>query len=133
MSESELALLRRIYAQWGAGDYSAGEFLHPEFELTFAPGFLQEGTYNGVAAAWPAWRDWLAEWSSWTYDPVRWIDAGDGRIGVLIDIDGVSRTTGMELLMHGGNLWEFDGELIRRLTLYSHHDDLLRDLGLGSP
>ena len=46
MSQADVELLQRIYAHWGRGDYSAAEFLHPEFELIFSPGFLDEGVFT---------------------------------------------------------------------------------------
>ena len=67
---SETELLERIYAEWGRGDYSSGEFLHPEFELTFAPGFLDEGVFTGPAEAWRGWREWLEQWETWNYELV---------------------------------------------------------------
>jgi ketosteroid isomerase-like protein len=130
--DDRIELLREIYAAWGRGDYSRGGFLHPDFELVFAPGFLDEGAFKGSAAAWRGWKDWLDQWETWHYEPVRYMELADGRIAVFIDMHGVSRTTGVKLPGEGANVWEFDDGLIRRLVLYAHRDDMLRDLGLGS-
>ena len=129
---SETELLERIYAEWGRGDYSSGEFLHPEFELTFAPGFLDEGVFTGPAEAWRGWREWLEQWETWNYELVRFLELEDGRIAAIIDITGIGKTTGIELSFRSANLWEIEDGLARRVRLYAHHDDLLRELGLES-
>jgi hypothetical protein len=61
---------------------------------------------------------------------VRYIELPDGRIAVFIEMRGVSRTTGVKLPGAGANLWEFDDGLARRLVLYAHRDDMVRELGL---
>ena len=126
-------LIIRIYAEWLSGDYSRGDFAHPGYELVFAPGFLEEGVYRGSSAALRAWKGWLDGWESWEYTPVEWRELDENRILVLIDIDGVNKSTRMKLSVKSANLWEFEDGLVRRLTLYAHREDLFRDLGLESP
>jgi ketosteroid isomerase-like protein len=126
------ALLEKIYAGWGRGDYSRGEFLHPEFELVFARGFLDEGVFRGRAEAWRGWREWLDQWESWHYTPVEYFELDDDRIAVYIAMSGVSRSTGVELQAESANLWEFEDGLVRRLVLYAHREDMVRQLGLDS-
>jgi len=125
-------LLEEIYALWGRGEYSDTHFLHPDFELTFAPGFLDTGSFHGIDDAWRGWRGWLAQWSTWRYEPVRYIPLDDGRMAVFIEMHGVSKSTGVELESMAANLWEFEGDLARRLKLYAHREDLVRELGLES-
>ena len=132
MPRPELDRLREIYAAWGRGDYSRADFLHPAFELVFAPGFLDEGRFSGVADTWRGWRGWLEQWETWHYEPVRYVELDDGRIVVFIDMTGVSKASGMELSSEAANLWEFEDGAPRRLVLYLHREDLLRELGLQS-
>jgi ketosteroid isomerase-like protein len=129
---TQRALLEEIYADWGRGDYSRGEFLHPKFELVFARGFLEEGVFTGREAAWRGWKDWLDQWESWRYTPVEYFELDDGRIAVFIAMSGVSRTTGVEIDAKSANLWEFEDGLVRRLVLYAHREDMVRQLGLDS-
>jgi SnoaL-like domain len=128
---SRRATLEEVYGLWGRGDYGPTHFLHPDFELVFAPGFLEEGAHHGREDAWRAWRGWLDQWSSWTYEPGRWIDLDDGSVAVVITIIGVSRSTGMELSIDSGNWWQFEDDLVRRLTLYAHPEQMIAQLGLG--
>lgn len=130
MGERERALLERIYAQWGRGDYTSGEFLHDDFTLVITSSLLDEGVYRGPREAWRGWKQWLGQWSSWEYEAKEFIEVDDTRIAVLIDIHGTSRSTGIELDAESGNVWEFEDGLVKRLALYGHRDEMLRDLGL---
>src|SRR4051794_29314578 len=103
----ERELLEQIYALWGNGDYTRTDFLHPEFELSFADGFLDTGVFQGAAEAWRGWRGWLEQWEEWRYEPTQYMPLEDGRVAVLIDMRGVSRTTGVKLEASAANLWEF--------------------------
>jgi ketosteroid isomerase-like protein len=130
MTDERFALLDRIYAEWGRGDYSSGDFLHPEYELIFADGFLDTGVYKGWAEAWRGWKGWIDQWESWTYVPTDYRELDDGRILVSIDMTGVNRRTGILLESASANVWEFEDGLVRRLTLYAHVEDAERDLDL---
>ena len=132
MSDSGIDLLERIYAEWGRGDYSNPEFLHPEFELIFSPGFLDEGVFVGPAEAWRGWSGWLEQWQTWTYVVTRYVELDDGRIAAFIEITGIGKSTGMELKFAGGNVWEIEDGQARRCRLYVHGDDMVRDLGLDA-
>jgi ketosteroid isomerase-like protein len=130
MGQSQIELLQEIYDLWGRGDYTRGDFLHPDFELSYAGGFLDEGVFRGPREAWLGWKQWQDQWSSWRYESTRFVELDDGRIAVFIDIHGVSRSTGLELSSESGNVWDFEDGLVRRLALYAHRDDMVRDLGL---
>jgi ketosteroid isomerase-like protein len=130
MGERERALLEEVYAGWGRGDYSRAEFLHPDFEMIFAAGFLDTGVFRGRREAWRGWKEWLDQWETWRYTPTRYVELGDDTIAVFIDMWGVSRTTGVELESQSANLWEFRDGLVRRLTLYAHREDMISQLGL---
>lgn len=133
MNESQIAIIQQLYGEWVGGDYSNGALLHPDYELVFAPGFLDEGAHSGWKAAWQGWKEWLDQWESWDYHPIEYIDAGPDRIGVLVDIDGVAKSTGMPLAIKSANLWEFEDGLVRRLTLFAHREDMMRVLGTDAP
>lgn len=130
MSGGHMELLERIYAEWGGGDYSNGDFLHPDYELVFHEGFLDTGTYKGWAEAWRGWKGWIDQWESWQYVPTRFIELDERRVAVLINIRGINRATGIEVESESANVWEFEDGLVRRLTLYAHREDMEREVGL---
>ena len=130
MSDREIRLLEQIYAEWGRGDYSRGDFLHPDIEMRLTDDFLDTtGVYKGVREVWRGWRAWIDQWESWEYTPTRMMELGNGRIVAFIDLHGIGRT-GLEVESSGGNVWEFEGGLVKRLTVYAHREEMLRELGL---
>ena len=132
MSEKR-RLLEAIYADWDRGDYTRTDWFHPDFELVFAPGFLDEGVFQGLEEAGRGWRGWLGQWALWRTTATRYIELDEHRFAVVCHIEGTSKTTGVELAQEGGNIWEFEGGLPRRLVIYAHERDLLRDLGTDAP
>src|SRR5262245_21781437 len=76
VNESQLAVVKQMYDEWGGGQDGNGEHLHPDYTLVFARGFLDEGVHAGWSEAWKGWRSWLEQWESWRYDPVEFLDLG---------------------------------------------------------
>ena len=126
-----MAMLREIYAEWGRGDYTRTDFLHPEFELEFGSDFLDGGLFKGFEAVSAGWRVWLKEWSFWRSPAREYIELGD-RILVLIDAEGVAKSSGIELAQPSANVWEFRDGKPFHLTLYTHEETALRELGQPS-
>jgi len=130
LTSHDQQLLEEVYADWGRGDYSRSDYVHPEFELVFAPGFLEEGTFRGPAEAWRGWRNWLDQWDSWQYEVERYIDLPDGRIAALIDIRGVAKGTGIPLAFRSANVWTVEDGRVRAVRIYARREDMLRECGL---
>lgn len=132
MADAEKALLEEIYADWSRGNYRRTDYLHDDFELVYGRDFLDEGEFHGQDESGRGWREWLAQWSSWTATPLEYFEAGD-RIAVRIEVRGVSKSTGMTLTQESGNIWEFREGLPSRVTLYTRIATLLEDLRGESP
>jgi ketosteroid isomerase-like protein len=129
---SRRQLLEEIYADWSQGDYSRTDLLHGEFELAFAADFLEAGEFQGQADVSRGWLGWLTQWSLWRTTPLEYFEQED-RVGVRVEAEGVSKSTGMTLSQASGNLWLFRDGLPFRLTIYARADNLLAELGLESP
>jgi ketosteroid isomerase-like protein len=129
---SKRAQLEEIYADWSRGDYSRTDYLHPEFELVFARDFLDEGAFRGADAT-RGWQDWMSQWSSWCTTPLEYLTETAHEMAVRIQVDGVSRSTGLELTQESGNLWVFRDALPSRVTIYAQVATLLQDLPGDSP
>ena len=132
MNETQIDRLREIYADWGRGDYSRSDYLHPEFELVYGSDFLDEGSFKGLAAASEGWRGWLQQWSSWTARDLDYKALGD-QILVLIEVRGVGISTGLELATLSANVWQFRDGKPFRVTLYTHPETPLREAGIDAP
>ena len=100
MGDREMALLREIYADWGIGDFSAGRYYQPDFELAYGSDTLDVGTFKGLDEVAKGWGRWLSVWSDWSAEPADWFRVGD-RILVTVHINGRARETGQEVFEHG--------------------------------
>jgi ketosteroid isomerase-like protein len=132
MADARRALLEEIYADWTRGDYSRTDLLHPEFELVFARDFLDEGAFRGTDDAAVGWQGWLSQWSLWRTTPLEYLEQTGDLVAVRIEVEGVSKSTGMKLKQESGNLWTFRDGMPFRLTIYARVDTLLEDLAARS-
>lgn len=129
MERTKIGLLREIYADWERGDYSRVDCFDPDFELVFAPDFLDAGVFKGMEDAGRGWRGWLGQWSSWQATPSKFIEVDD-RVLVLALVEGVAKSSGLRLSEEAANLWEFRDGLVSRLVIYAHVANALRDAGI---
>jgi ketosteroid isomerase-like protein len=129
MSDDRVEKLKELYADWGRGDYSRTDFLHPEFELMYGSDFLDEGDYKGQAEAARGWQQWLSQWSFWSSTATGYEVVGE-RVLVLIDVKGIAKSSGIELGYSSANVWEFRDGMPWRLTLFTQPETARRELGL---
>ena len=130
---SNLDLVRSIYAAWERGDYSHGEWAHPEIEYELVGGPAPERA-KGLAAMTQGRREWFSAWEgvSTRVDGYGTLDAE--RVLVLQAFrGGRGKRSGLELAdmaTEGANVFHIrDGKVIR-LATYWDRDRALADLGL---
>jgi ketosteroid isomerase-like protein len=140
MGSANLELVRSIYAARERGDFSSGEWAHPEIEFVFADG-PSPGRWTGPAGLATATRDWLSTWEDFRVarvDEYRELDPQ--RVLVLIQFGGRGKASGLELEQmqaKGATLFHIrDGEVTRQV-FYLDRERAFADLGLapeaGSP
>jgi hypothetical protein len=61
MSQENVELVRSICTAWERGDYSPGEWEHPEIEFVIADG-PTPGSWTGPAGIAEGWGDFLRAW-----------------------------------------------------------------------
>jgi hypothetical protein len=126
-----MALLREVYSYWEKGDFRQTHFMQPDFELVYGSDFLDPGSsYKGLAEVSEGWRVWLDSWVHWSASAREYIQVGE-RILVLIDAQGVAKSSGLEINQPSANLWEFRDGLASRVTAYARVETARREAGIG--
>ena len=130
---ANLDLVRAIYADWERGDYSHGEWAHPEIEYELVGGPAPERG-KGLAAMTQGRREWFSAWEgvSTRVDEYRTLDAE--RVLVLFGFGGGSgKRSGLELgdvATECAQVFHIHDGKVTRLATYWDRDRGLADLGL---
>ena len=116
MPPGHVELLRRIYAEWGRGDWRTRfDFYHPEMEWGWSeefPGLA--GVYADRSDPNRRVRAWLSEWEHWRAEAEEYLEFGDDVVVVLARYSGRGRGSGAEIVQQGAHVFEFrDGQVIR--------------------
>jgi ketosteroid isomerase-like protein len=131
MSEN-LDLVRSIYAGWEHGEYSSGDWAHPDIEYVVADG-PDPGSWIGLAAIADVIRDRLKAWEDFRFTAAEYRELAAERVLVLGRARGRGKRSGLELdQIRGERAHVFhvrDGK-VTRLVLYTDSDRALADLGL---
>ena len=131
MSEN-LDLVRAIYADWERGDFSRGDWAHPEIEYVYADG-PEPGRWIGLADMADAWRVRLSAWEDFRFVVDEYREIDNERVLVLIGGSGRFKTSGLSVDKVGGvgaHVFDVRDGKVTRLTAYWDRDRALADLGL---
>ena len=129
-----LDLVRSIYADWERGDFSHGEWAHPEIEYAYIEG-PSPGTWTGLRAMSEGFRDWFSAWEGvrTRVDQYRELDAE--RVLVLHHFSGGrGKRSGVELGSldtEGAGLFRVRDCKVIELVMYWDRDRALADLALA--
>jgi ketosteroid isomerase-like protein len=130
---ANLDLVRSIYADWERGDYSHGEWAHPEIEYVYVGG-PTPGNWKGLAGMAEGFREWFSAWEGviTRVDEYRALDAE--RVLVLQGFTGGrGKRSGLELAemaTGGAGLFHVRDGKVTRLAMWWDRDRALADLGL---
>jgi ketosteroid isomerase-like protein len=127
-------LVRSIYADWERGDYSSGEWAHPEIEFVVADG-PSPGAWKGLAGLAEGFRDGLSALEEVSTEADEYRELDGERVLVLHYWRGRGKTSGLELAhmrTKGAHLFHIRGGKATRLVLYWDCERALADLGLPS-
>ncbi len=130
---ANLDLVRSIYADWERGDFSSGEWAHPEVEFVVADG-PEPGRWVGPAGMSEGNRTILDGWNEIRLEPEEYRELEGDRVLVLIRHYGRGETSGLEIgKLHskGANLFHVHGRKVKRIVVYWDRDRALADLGLA--
>jgi ketosteroid isomerase-like protein len=134
VSSANLDLVRSIYAAWERGDFSLGDWVHPEIEYVHADG-PAPGSWTGPAGMAEAWRNFLSAWEDFHAEADEYRELDEERVLVLAHVSGRGKTSGFEVgraPAKGANVFHIREGKVTRLVLYWDRERALADLGLAS-
>jgi ketosteroid isomerase-like protein len=127
MSEN-LDVVRSIYADWERGDFSRGDWAHPEIEYVTVGG-PEPGSSTGEEAQ--SLRDFLSVWDDYRTEAEEYRQIDRERMLVFARSRGRGKASGIEIERRSANLFHVPGGKVTRVVFYWDRDRALADLGLA--
>jgi ketosteroid isomerase-like protein len=139
MTSANLDLVRSIYADWQRGDFSSGDWAHPEIEFVRADG-PSAGSWIGAVGMAEGTRDWITAWEDLCFELDESRELDGERVLAFHHHSGRGKTSGLELgqiQTKGACLFHVRGGKVTRFVHYFDREHAVVDLGLapegGSP
>jgi ketosteroid isomerase-like protein len=126
---ANLDLVRSIYEAWGRGDFSRGDWAHPEIEFVVMDG-PSPGGLIGVSAVEDNWRVFQETWEDYRVSANDYRELDADRVLVLARLSGRGKTSGLEMAQLAANIFTLRAGKVVALTIYWDRDRALTDLGL---
>jgi len=129
MSQENVDVVRKVYADWMQGNFRAGEVFHPEVE--FAMPDWPEGTdTRGREEMARAWQAALSAWDDFVAVPGEMLDAGE-HVVVITHVTGRGKSSGVETRATTATMWTFEAVKVVRLGLYWNSAKALEAAGVS--
>jgi hypothetical protein len=157
VSEADLELARAVFpgpldlisifgddaavgALWGGLD----SLVDPELVVFAPPGLMpvpglpspRDGDDRpyavGLDGMVAAYRDWLSAFERWVVTPVDYLDLGEGRVLIDVEIEMRSKTAGVEVTTEGSNLLTIRDGKLTRLESFLSRAEAREAAGLAS-
>jgi len=132
VSVDNVALARRAFQLLAAGDVDAlAELLHEDGELHSATaGALTGAVYCGVAGVRQYVADLTEVWERFDQVPEEFIDLADGAVLVIVRLNALGRTSGVEVNQRGAAHITFKDGKVWRVVGYSSVEEARFAVGL---
>jgi ketosteroid isomerase-like protein len=131
MSQENVEIVRRIYREWGRGNFREGaELFDPHTVLVLRPPFPEAGEYRGPEEIRGYMLGFLEAWDSAVIKGVDFTAAGDS---VLVDVH--QQATGIESGIPVDHryfqVWTFRGDTVVRIESISERREAREAAGLS--
>lgn len=131
MAESREDMVRRLYADWNAGERQVyPDLTHPDIELHTRFAMLGGEPYRGYEGIRQWMRDIDEQFGQWRLEITEIREQGD-RMLVLGSIHIRGRESGVELDQPIGWIWDFRDDKFVRLETQLSHDEAIEAAGRG--
>jgi ketosteroid isomerase-like protein len=127
MSEQNVEIVRRIYAEWERGNFAAAaEWYDPEIRFeAWMPDASENVTAHGVAELRDFTGNWFAQWKNYRVIGDEFREASDDKVFVGGRQVASGHQSGVEVESPGFAVWTFRGGKVVELFLnYDRHKAL---------
>jgi ketosteroid isomerase-like protein len=130
MPDDRLELVRRVYADWSRGDFSAGDAFDSdvEFEMVDWP---EAANARGIVEMRRVWGASLRAWDAFRAEATEYIDAGS-HVVVMTHVEARGKGSAAEVSADTATVWTVDGGKVTRLALYWDRSKALEAVGLAN-
>ena len=133
MSQEHLEIVRRIYDEWGRGNFRAGaELFDPHTLLVLAPEFPEARAYHGPDEISGYMRGFLGAWENLVIKGEDFIAAGDSVV-VSVYQTGTGKESGVPAELRYFQVWSFRGDTVLRMESIFQRDKALEVAGVSGP
>ena len=87
--------------------------------------------YKGIEGLREGWRNWLEPWDRYLIEIDDWVDAGEGKVLVLVTSKARMKGTDVEVPQSAAALYLVEGGRIVKVTFYLDQNEARRDAGLA--
>jgi ketosteroid isomerase-like protein len=130
MSQENVEIVRRIYANWAPGSSpSESNLLHPDIEWVNPRDALERGTRKGIDAFTAITEDLDRTIGDFRMEVERLIDVGD-RVVVIATMRGHGTGSGVEIENRHGSVWTISEGKAVRFQWFHEPDEALEAAGL---
>jgi ketosteroid isomerase-like protein len=134
MSQENMEIVRRIYGEWGRGNFGEGaELYDPHVLLVHGRGFgvaSGEGVYCGPDEVAYMREEFFTEWDSLVIAGEEFVDAGDSVV-VHVDQRGTARQSRAPGQFKYFQVWTFRGASVIRIENFRERAEALEAAGLS--
>ncbi len=131
MSQQNVEIVRRGYEYFREARDFREDVLGPDFvwDMSTFRGWPEQQTYQGLEGARAFISDWVEAWDDWEVEVESLHDAGD-KVAAILRQCGRSKTTGLIVDMHFGQLWTIREGRQVRMQMYASAEETLEAAGL---
>jgi ketosteroid isomerase-like protein len=134
MSQENVEMVRRIYAEFERGNFAAAVDLYdPEIRFeTWMPDASENVSVHGVAELQNFMGGWLAQWRDYRVIGDEFREVGNDKVFVGGRQAATGHQSGAEVESPGFGVWTFRGGKVVELFLHYDRDRALEAAGLSS-
>jgi ketosteroid isomerase-like protein len=133
MSEQNVELLRRLYAEFERGNFwELAELYDPDLEWRWSRSgraLVGGATYRGRSEVLAAMREWLSGWESFRVSPQEFIDAG-ARVVVVVRAHATLKDGAGEIVDNWADVYTLREGKIVAMEAFDDRREAMRAAGL---